>query len=199
MGDYVVYVHQNKINGKRYVGITNNTTKRWYGKGKHYRDCTRFAAALNKYGWDNFAHIIIEKGLTLKEAGDLEKKYIREYRTIEKDYGYNIAPVGQSTPSMLGRHHSEATKEKMRKKALGRVISCEQKRKHSETMKGKMVGSKNPKSTAVRCVNTGEVFETQRAAAKAKGVLQSKISKCCSGAAKHTHGLRFEYAGETGA
>ena len=194
MGDYVVYVHQNKINGKRYVGITNNTSKRWYGKGKKYKNCPKFWAAIQKYGWDNFKHELIATGLTLDEANDLEQHYIEQFNTCDGDYGYNIQPGGNFIPSMLGKHHSEETKRKMRESALGRTISEEQRKRHSQAMTGKMVGSRNHKSKAVRCVNTGEVFETQRAAAESKGVLQSKISMCCQGKANHTHGLRWEYA-----
>lgn len=46
-----------RINGKRYIGITNNTPKRWYGKGKHYDGCPYFFAAIQKYGWDNFDYL----------------------------------------------------------------------------------------------------------------------------------------------
>ena len=191
--NYVVYVHQNKLNGKRYIGITNNTSKRWYGKGKKYELCPHFAAALHKYGWDNFTHEIIEDGLTREEANERERFYIAKYRTTEKEHGYNIQPGGGAYPNMLGKHHSEETKQKMRESALGRVISEEQKKKHSEAMKGLLVGSKNHKSKAVRCVNTGEVFESQHIAAKAKNVQQAKISLCCQGKRSHTHGLMWEY------
>ena len=95
---------------------------------------------------------------------------------------------------MLGKHHSEETRQKMRKAAIGRVISDEQKQSHSKWMSENFRGERNPKSRAVRCLNTGEVFESQNIAAKAKGVLQSKIWKCCNGEASHTHGLRWEYA-----
>ena len=43
-GQYVLYEHVNKLNSKRYIGVTNNTTKRWYGKGKHYDGCPAFWA-----------------------------------------------------------------------------------------------------------------------------------------------------------
>lgn len=194
MGDYVVYVHQNKINGKRYVGITNNTSKRWYGKGKHYDGCPYFYSAIQKYGWDNFAHEVIVRGLTLAEASEMEQYYIAKYKTYDKEYGYNLTRGGQNAPTMLGKHHSEETRQKMRESALGRVISAEQRQKHSKWMSENMVGNRNPKSRAVRCLNTGEVFESQRIAAQVKGVLQSKIWKCCNGEASHTHGLRWEYA-----
>lgn len=191
--NYYVYVHANNINGKRYVGITNNPKARWYGNGKAYKDCKHFATAIKKYGWENFTHYLLESDLTLDEANELEQIYIAKYKTQDRQYGYNIQPGGFFVPSMLGKHHSEETKRKMREKALGRVISEEQKKHHSEVMKGKMVGAKNHKSTAVICLNTGEVFETQRAAAQAKGVLQAKISLCCQGRSKHTHGYRWSY------
>lgn len=194
MGDYVVYVHQNKINGKRYIGITNNTSKRWYGNGKKYANCPCFNSAIKKYGWDNFYHVVIVPGLSLEEANVLEQFYIKKYKTCEKAFGYNIQRGGHFVPTMLGKHHSDETRQKMRESALGREISDEQRQMHSIWMSENFVGKRNPKSRAVRCLNTGEVFESQSIAAKAKGVLQSKIWKCCNGEASHTHGLRWEYA-----
>lgn len=193
MGDYVVYVHRNKVNGKRYVGITNNTSKRWYGKGKKYENCPHFWAAIQKYGWDGFTHEIILSGLTLDEANVAERYYIAKFKTCDKSNGYNIQPGGDFVPSMKGKHHSDETRQKMRKSALGRVISEEQRQNHSKWMSENMVGKRNSRSRAVRCLNTGEVFESQRIAAQEKGVLQSKIWKCCNGKASHTHGLKWEY------
>ena len=193
MSDYVVYVHQNKTNGKRYIGITNNTTKRWSGQGKRYEDCPRFNAAIKKYGWDDFTHEILEEGLTLEEANRLEQEYIAKYKTQDKRYGYNINPGGDFVPSRLGKHHTEATKQKLREAALGHEVSEEQRRKLSEAMKGRFCGDLNAKSTKVRCITTGEIFESQRIAAKETGVQQSSISRCCNGIRKQSHGLEWEY------
>ena len=192
-GKYILYEHRNKINGKRYIGITNNKTKRWYGKGKHYAKCPYFFAAIQKYGWDNFEHNVLIYDLTREEASRLEKHYIEMLKTRDKAYGYNIAEGGVNAPTMLGKHHSEETKRKMREAQLGRTISEERKKRQSKAMTGLMVGSRNNKSRAVRCINTGEVFESMRIAAQTKGVLQSKIWKCCNGKANHTHGLKWEY------
>lgn len=196
-GNYVLYEHRNKVNGKRYIGITNNTTKRWYGKGKHYERCSYFWNAIQKYGWDNFTHTILLSGLSREEANRLEIEYISEYKTQQKEFGYNLAAGGNNAPTMLGKHHSEETREKMRQSALGRVISEEQRKKHSKWMSENFRGKRNPKSRAVRCINTGEVFESQRMAAQVKNVLQSKIWACCNGKQTHTHGLRWEYVGST--
>lgn len=193
MNDYVVYIHQNKINGKRYIGITNNTPKRWYGNGKKYENCPVFNLAIKKYGWDNFHHVVIVSGLSLEEANLLEQFYIKEYRTCEKRFGYNVQPGGHFVPSMSGKHHTEETRQKMSKAQKGRKIPEEQKKRHSEYMTGLLVGSRNGKSRAVRCITTGEVFESQGLAAKSKGVLQSKITLCCQGKRTHTHGLKWEY------
>ena len=192
-GKYILYEHRNKINGKRYIGITNNKTKRWYGKGKHYDGCTYFWSAIQKYGWDNFEHTIILDGLSLEEASGLERLFIGMLRTRDKAYGYNLAEGGTNAPTMLGKHHSAETKRKLSEALRGRKHSKKQNEEHAQHMMGLMVGSKNPKSRAVRCINTGEVFESQRIAAQAKGVLQSKIWKCCNGEATHTHGLMWEY------
>ena len=64
-------MHKNKINGKIYIGKTNNIKNRWRKDGKGY--CKKdskslFWNAICKYGWDNFEHIIIEDGLTSEEA-----------------------------------------------------------------------------------------------------------------------------------
>ena len=193
-GKYVLYEHRNKLNGKRYIGITNKPGRRWCGKGKYYDGCPRFWSAIQKYGCANFEHRILICNLSRDEACSLEKIFIKMFRTQDKAYGYNIADGGTDAPTMLGKHHSDATRQKMRESALGRVISEEQRKKHSRYMSSNFVGAHNPKSRAVRCINTGEVFESQCIAAKAKGVLQSKIWKCCNGEASHTHGLRWEYA-----
>lgn len=46
----------------------------------------------------------------------------------------------------------------------------------------------------VRCINTGEVFESISSAAKAMGVNYStSISACCRGKLQTAHGLKWEF------
>lgn len=79
--NYSIYVHINKINGLAYVGQTNQKPeKRWGNNGKNYKKQS-FYNAIQKYGWDNFEHIILEKGLTQQEANQKEVEYILKYNS----------------------------------------------------------------------------------------------------------------------
>ena len=77
-GNYCVYIHINKINGKMYVGQTisqNNINRRW-NNGKGYKSCSLFWRAIQKYGRNNFEHEIIASNLTLDEANNFEELLI---------------------------------------------------------------------------------------------------------------------------
>lgn len=194
MGEYVLYMHRNKTNGKRYIGITKDVARRWAGQGSRYQKSPRFYNAIKKYGWDGFTHEIVLDGLTLEEANRYEIEYIARYQTQDRAKGYNIAPGGDYVPSCLGRHHSEETKRKISESNKGKVISEAQKRQHSEYMRGRFKGALNCKSRSVLCITTGELFESQHIAAEKTGCLQSKICLCCKGKRSQTHGLQWKYA-----
>jgi group I intron endonuclease len=89
---YCLYCHTNKINNKKYIGITKQTTAQRWGKGTGYKGCPKFEKAIKKYGWNNFEHEVLLSGLTQEEACKLEKEYIKKYNTIED--GYNILTGG---------------------------------------------------------------------------------------------------------
>lgn len=88
--NYTVYMHQNKINGKKYIGITGNIPEVRWNNGKGYYKNPYFNHAIQKYGWDNFEHIILYEGLTKEEAEDLEIETIAKYDTTNSDNGYNL-------------------------------------------------------------------------------------------------------------
>lgn len=107
---YSIYMHENKINHKKYIGMTGQLVEeRWQG-GKNYRTCIAFNRAIQKYGWDNFEHIILFTGLSREEACDKEIELIAELHTTDPEYGYNICAGGGG---MVGFHHSEETKRKL--------------------------------------------------------------------------------------
>lgn len=94
-GEYCVYCHTNKINGKKYIGQTKlDLDKRCGSGGQKYKGSRHFWFAIQKYGWDNFDHEIIASNLTLDEANNFEILLIDKLNTRNPDYGYNIASGG---------------------------------------------------------------------------------------------------------
>ena len=100
--NYCVYAHVNKQNGKMYIGITNNVTGRWAANGEQYRGCNHFYNAIQKYGWDEFNHIILISNISLDIANIVEIELIKKYNTI--DNGYNIKSGGHGGGT-LGKNH----------------------------------------------------------------------------------------------
>ena len=72
LNNYVIYCHKNKINSKCYIGITQQKPKRRWQNGVGYKT-QNFYRAIEKYGWNNFEHIILEEGLSLEEATKKER------------------------------------------------------------------------------------------------------------------------------
>ena len=120
---YSVYCHTNAVNGKRYFGITcQSLSYRWRGGLGYKRGA--FHNAILKYGWDGFIHEVLFSGLSEDEAKAKEKQLIAEYRTNEKEYGYNITDGGDGT--------------------CGFVRPQDQRLAMSKSRKGRHAGSKNP-------------------------------------------------------
>ena len=100
MSNYCVYKHENKLNGKVYIGMTNNTKRRWRSSGIEYRppkdrnQNIPFWNAIKKYGWDNFESSVLEDNLTFEQAIEMEIKYISQYQSNSKMNGYNVSKGG---------------------------------------------------------------------------------------------------------
>ena len=91
---WLLYVHTNKINNKKYVGITSTATKQRWANGSGYKGQT-FYNAIEKYGWDNFDHEVIVNGLTEEEADYWERLYIKELNS-KSPSGYNVTDGGDA-------------------------------------------------------------------------------------------------------
>ena len=109
---------------------------RWKN-GKGYKDNEYFTSAIEKYGWQNFKHEIIENDLDEESACEKEKMYISKYKSMDKRYGYNILSGGNLTPDRSGSVATKETREKMSAKRKGRKFSEEHKSKISNALKGK--------------------------------------------------------------
>lgn len=95
-----VYRIQNKINGKSYVGITIATVKkRWQQHLSHNSHCKAIAAALKKYGVQNFEFDVLET-LPQEELPAAEKRHIAAFNSYGP-MGYNLTPGGEISPFAL--------------------------------------------------------------------------------------------------
>lgn len=211
---FVVYAHvlPKQVSGynwdKYYIGITskNPPSKRWengFGyRGKNGN--SYFFKAISKYGWDNFRHIILKKGLSYKEACIWEKAYIASYLSNNAHYGYNLTSGGEGVRDCVvsdetkkkmseahsgeknhfyGRHHTEETKILMSKN-------------HADVN-----GKNNPRKRAVRQFTlegefVKEYYSIQNAADAFETNWQS-IYHCVSGRVKTSHGFLWRYIEDT--
>lgn len=118
MNSYFLYKHTNQINGKVYIGITNDISRRWRNQGIEYKphssNTSRFWNAIQKYGWNNFKHEILINNLTSQEACKKEIEYIAKYDSTNRLKGYNIASGGnggriwkEHPRGMLGKHQTK--------------------------------------------------------------------------------------------
>ena len=108
--NYTVYMHKNKINGKVYIGTSRQQPiKRRWRQGSTYKECSKFYKDIQKYGFDNFEHIILFENLNQKEAFSKEIELIKKYDSINN--GYNILKGGNL--SNTGIHFTQEHKQKI--------------------------------------------------------------------------------------
>jgi len=196
MKEYAIYLHTNKLDGKKYVGITSKKPhQRWGKDGNGYSSQPQFYNAILKYGWDNFDHEILQEGLTYDNVLKLEIEISEKYNTLDRAFGYNLV-VGKKGNMKL----SESTRKKHSENATGENNPMYGK-KHSANTRKKLIenayttyGSDNPASRAVIGTSkTGDeiFFESANQAAIHFNLHNnSHIIECCKGkrniCAKHT-------------
>lgn len=174
-----IYVIQNIINNKLYIGSSNNIHKR---KISHFGNLRRnkhnnrkLQYSFNKYGEENFVFCLIES------IDNLDNLLIREQLWIDFfNPEFNIIPFADRrefsdetkkrlSESHKGNKHTEKAKIKIglaskgNKYRLGCKISEAQKEKISNARIGKrgrkgldnpLFGKKRPKEIMIRCVET---------------------------------------------
>lgn len=166
---FTVFMHVNKINGKRYVGITSmNPLDRWQN-GKGYYKNKHFSDAISKYGWGAFDHLILFS--TDKEtACNIEQWLIAEYKTTDKRYGYNLTSGGEHFK------HSKESKKLMSKNRMGKG-KVKRTKEQIEHMKANHSGGADKRP--VFCVEQNKIYASINDASRDTGINKKGISGCC--------------------
>lgn len=138
---FYVYAHISPSK-KLYIGITKNISNRWRKNGVGYCSNTAFWRAIQKYGWDNFQHIVLLDGLSKEEACECEKYLIAKYQTNNPKFGYNIASGGEYNAGFHFNHTEEA-KRKISIASKGHITSKEQREAISKALKGRIVSKES--------------------------------------------------------
>ncbi len=129
-----IYMIENKVNGKKYVGQSWDIEKRWanHKLGQHNE---YLESAMKKYGLDNFEFRILCELFgdeqNQSRLDDLEAAYIDILDTTKQSKGYNLKAGGAH-----GKH-SPITIAKISASKTGKHQSEESKKKISEGLKGR--------------------------------------------------------------
>ncbi len=219
---WVVYCHINKINQKKYVGITSQTVQKRWKNGFGYISSPHFYAAIRKYGWDNFEHIVLFDDLTEQEAKQKEQELIKFWNLRDSEYGYNMTDGGEGVKGlyvsnetrrklserMAGKNHPYYGK-KMPKEFCEAISKGRQGMKFSESHKqhlkeshtGKSLSKKqrkkisdnSPVKVKVVCEETMQIFNSIAEITKFYNKDARHVSECCKGKRDTWNGYHWQY------
>ena len=209
---YCVYMHVNKTNGKKYIGITKNKPEERWQNGYGYKR-QAFYNAIQKYGWDNFDHLILFENISKEEACKNEIELISKYNSTDERYGYNISHGGEDGHNELWNNEEYYNKQVKERKE--RWKNEEFREHHADAMKIAMNKSsykeKQSESTKYRwengffdeihcksiiCLETGEIYKSITEASNTTNICRGDIGKCCLGQIKTANGYHWQYYNE---
>ena len=121
---YIIYKTTNILNNKFYIGKhqTNNLKDSYIGSGK------ALVQAIKKYGRQNFKFEILFYLNSEEEMNAKEKEIVTE-EFVKNPQTYNLTVGGEGGPVFKGKHHSEKTKELLRKNHKDVFLTNDQKEK----------------------------------------------------------------------
>lgn len=215
--EYCVYCHTSPT-GKKYIGITSQKPINRWKKGDGYQGNREFYADIQKYGWENFEHTILQYALPHDEAENIEVKLIQELRANAPDAVYNKTKGGESNWNVLpqtgekisnalrGRKISKESIEKRRKTMMGHFVSDETRKKIGDSHRGKtatdelrekLKKSHKEEAKPVQMLSVeGEIikeFDSIHEAARKCGIKPLLIRRVCNGQRQTTSGYKWRF------
>jgi group I intron endonuclease len=213
----LVYQALNRVNGKRYVGLTRLTldkrrkthfvnARRRHGHHQQY-----FYQAIRKYGEDAFEFSVLSRHDTYKAACAAERSLIAQLRPE-----YNLTAGGEG---VVGHRHDAATRRQMsaRKNGKGpwakgqcppevraKLSLAAQRRKGRELITGRrreaIIANARRGNDARRqpviCLDDGFAYPSASTAAAHYGISRAGVQLLCRTGRSGERGLRFVFVDE---
>lgn len=144
---FSIYSITNIITGKKYIGYTNDTKKRFANHRscgeRGVGSCTQLYKSMKKHGIDNFLFEVIRSDIgTVEEAKKLEIELISEYDTYRNGYNANAGGTGGDMSSyeswrdsMTNLHANKKLSDYATCGMQGKTHSLESKQKQSDARK----------------------------------------------------------------
>jgi group I intron endonuclease len=112
---YYIYQMTNIVNGRKYVGRhqceCHFLDSSYYGSGQSLN------RAIKKYGKENFKREVLIECLSFDASCFMENVYVGAEEVKDRSY-YNLIEGGRG--GITGYHHTDVSKEKIRKSSTGR-------------------------------------------------------------------------------
>jgi group I intron endonuclease len=166
-----VYILENKINGKVYVGSAfwrngGGLKRRYtqYANFKHTYFNKKLANAFNKYGKVGFVFKVVQiVNINENNCRKIEEMYILKYDSINNGYNVKLQGVGGNGGANLGMKYPKPSKELIARRGAGVSKAMRGKRKSIEhclaMSKAKSgINSKANKPVYLTNLNTGEII-----------------------------------------
>ena len=154
-----VYLVDNKLNGKQYVGQTTVGDRRGHGK--------LIMKAYTKYGKENFTYDVICSGIENQKTLNFIEQFWIKVMDCRVPNGYNIEHGGTTFGKM-----SDETKAKIGAAHKGKTISAESKEKMRLAKLGKKQSPEHVAKT-VKALKSRSPEVYKRTAAKTTGLKRS--------------------------
>ena len=176
---YYIYKIQNVLTDEViYIGCTGTSLRERFSVHKRKKDCPTFHYLISN-GKYNFFIAAIDTAETKKEAFEKESFWTKFF--MKRCDTLLNKRAGAECSTLKGVPRTEEVKRKISEKTKGKIRTPEQRKNISLAHIGVQAGGKHPQARKTMLVNTGEIFETLKAAGEKYSVSFKNIQAVCAG------------------